>query len=110
MAVELGRSWCARHGDPRFAHHFLAAAAEQQCSIGMSVRGGRCRDRPNYGAKNLRRQEAGLEDEGELGGVDERGIYGLNSPWARTSGFQIRTSSARRTLFFWGGRRRTDWK
>ena len=37
MAVELDRTWCARHGHLPFARLFFAAAAEAQCSIGTSV-------------------------------------------------------------------------
>ena len=49
MAVELGRTWCVRHGNLRFAS-FQAAAAEQQCLIEILVRGGRRHHEPHYNA------------------------------------------------------------
>ena len=52
MAVELGRTWCVRHGHLRFAS-FKVAAAEQQCLIGMLVRGGRRHHEPHYGAVSV---------------------------------------------------------
>ena len=110
-AVELGRTWCVRHRHLRFARIFRAAAAEQQSSIGMSVRGGRRHHKPNHGTVYLRLQEAGFDDEG--GGresVRERGRDGLNSPRARISVFQIRTASARSILVLEWRRGGTDWK
>ena len=60
---------------------FLAAAAEQQCLIGMLMRGGRRHHEPNYGAISVCVEgTAGFDDEG--GGrlsVDGRGRDGLNS-------------------------------
>ena len=53
LAVELGRTWCVRHGHLRFARLFQAAAAEQQCTIGMLVRGGKHHHKPNYGTVSV---------------------------------------------------------
>ena len=51
MAVELGPTWCIRHGRLRPARRLKAAAAEQQCQIGMLVvRGGRHNHEPRYDA------------------------------------------------------------
>ena len=50
MAVELGRTWCVRHGHLRFARLFWAAAAEQQRLIGVLVRGCGRHHEPQYGA------------------------------------------------------------
>ena len=67
---EIDRAWFT----PSIRVSFLAAAAEQQCSIGMFVRGGRRHHRPNCGTVQLRRQEAGFDYEGRgRQNVDQRG-------------------------------------
>ena len=85
--VELGRTWCVRHG-----HLLLARLLRQQrrssnqCLIGMLVRGAgattsHATAQSRFAWRGLRRQEAGFDDEG--GGrlvVDGRGRDGLNSP------------------------------
>ena len=49
MAIELGRTWCVGHGHRRFAR----LLRQQQCLIGMLVRGGRRHHEPHYGAVSV---------------------------------------------------------
>ena len=70
MAVELGRTWCVRHGLIQFARLFRQQRRSiNECLIGMVVRGGRRHHEPHYGAVSVRvwrelcRQDAGFDDE-----------------------------------------------
>ena len=86
MAVELGRTWCVRHGHLRFARLFRQQRRSSNAQSGCScAEAGATTSHTTaqswFAWRELRRQEAGFDDEG--GGrlaVGGRGRDGLNSP------------------------------
>ena len=53
MAVELGRTWCVRHGHLRFARLFRKRQRSSNALIAMLVRGGRRHHEPRYDAVSV---------------------------------------------------------
>ena len=88
---------------PTIRASFQAAAAEQHCSFGMSVRGGRRHHEPNQwysltapAGGSIRRSRRGDW------ATNERGRDGWNSPSAIILAFHIRTASGQGHFRFSG--------
>ena len=69
MAVELGRTWCVRHCHPRFARLFRQQRRSSNAWSGCScAEAGATTSHTTaqswFAWKELRRQEAGFDDEG----------------------------------------------
>ena len=116
MTVELGRTWCVRHGHPRFARLFRQQRRSSNASSGCScaeagATTSHATAQSRFAWRGMRGQEAGFDDEG--GGrlaVDGRGRAGLKSPLASIFVFQISTASCVEHFVFLGrGKRGTDW-
>ena len=116
MDVELGRTWCFRHGHLRFARLFRqqrrssnAKSRYSYAEAGATTSHTAARSR--FAWRELRRQEARFDDE--VGGrlaVDGWERDGLNSPGTSIFVFQISTASCVEHFVFLGrGRRGTDW-
>ena len=86
MAVELGRTWCVRHGHLRFARLFRQQRRSSNVQSGCSfAEAGATTSHTTAQSwlewRELRRQAAGFDDEGRGRlSVDGRERDGLNSP------------------------------